>query len=56
MDVFLSTPSSTSKFGVTGFTQTLNYELHFSGHDGVNTTLICPSFVKTGMFSGCKME
>ncbi|GFS04278.1 epidermal retinal dehydrogenase 2 [Elysia marginata] len=47
---------STSKFGVTGFTQTLNYELHFSGHDGVTTTLVCPSFVKTGMFAGCKME
>ncbi|RUS91613.1 hypothetical protein EGW08_000586 [Elysia chlorotica] len=47
---------STSKFGVVGFTQTLNYELHFSGHDGVATTLVCPSFVKTGMFAGCKME
>ncbi|GFO44855.1 epidermal retinal dehydrogenase 2 [Plakobranchus ocellatus] len=47
---------SASKFGVTGFTQTLTYELHFAGHDGIMTTLVSPSFVKTGMFAGCKME
>nr|KAI8730521.1 17 beta-hydroxysteroid dehydrogenase [Biomphalaria glabrata] len=46
---------SASKFGVTGFTQTLNFEIHFSGHDGVHTTLVCPSYTKTGMFKGCKM-
>ncbi|BFZ21575.1 hypothetical protein BsWGS_24613 [Bradybaena similaris] len=46
---------SASKFGVTGFTQTLNYEIHFSGHDGVFTTLVCPSHIHTDMFSGCKM-
>ncbi|KAH9490573.1 hypothetical protein Btru_034156 [Bulinus truncatus] len=46
---------SASKFGVTGFTQTLNYEMHFGHHDGVYTTLVCPSYVKTGMFKGCKM-
>uniref|UniRef100_A0A0B7BAK4 Short-chain dehydrogenase/reductase 3 n=1 Tax=Arion vulgaris TaxID=1028688 RepID=A0A0B7BAK4_9EUPU len=44
-----------SKFGVTGFTQTLNYEIHFSGHDGVFTTLVSPSHIKTGMFQGCEM-
>ncbi|CAL1541130.1 unnamed protein product [Lymnaea stagnalis] len=46
---------SASKFGVTGFTQTLNYELHFSGHDGVHTTLVSPSYTKTTMFKGCQM-
>ena len=49
------TDYSSSKFGVVGFTQTLNYEIHFSGHDGIHTTLVCPSYVKTGMFKGCKM-
>ncbi|XP_012942779.1 epidermal retinol dehydrogenase 2 [Aplysia californica] len=49
------TDYSASKFGVVGFTQTLNYEIHFSGHDGVHTTLVCPSFVTTGMFQGCRM-
>lgn len=49
------TDYSSSKFGVVGFTQTLNYELHFSGNDGVYTTLVCPSYVTTGMFEGCKM-
>ncbi|CAG5125646.1 unnamed protein product [Candidula unifasciata] len=46
---------SASKFGVTGFTQTLNYEIHFSGHDGVFTTLVSPSHIRTDMFSGCEM-
>ena len=45
-----------SKFGVVGFTEVLNYELVFSGHDGVHTTLVCPSYVETGMFHGCKMR
>lgn len=46
---------SASKFGVTGFTQTLNYEVHFSGHDNVFTTLVSPSHIRTNMFSGCEM-
>ncbi|ESO85302.1 hypothetical protein LOTGIDRAFT_167880, partial [Lottia gigantea] len=47
---------SSSKFGVVGFTEVLNYELAFSGHDGVHTTLLCPSFTETGLFAGCKMR
>lgn len=45
-----------SKFGVVGLTEVLNYELVFSGNDGVHTTLVCPSYVETGMFHGCKMR
>lgn len=45
-----------SKFGVVGFTEVLSYELIFGGHDGVHTTLVCPSYVETGMFEGCKMR
>ncbi|KAK3605311.1 hypothetical protein CHS0354_003957 [Potamilus streckersoni] len=45
-----------SKFGVTGFTEVLNYELVFGGHDGVHTTLACPAHVNTGMFEGCKLR
>ncbi|XP_041361132.1 epidermal retinol dehydrogenase 2-like [Gigantopelta aegis] len=45
-----------SKFGVVGFTEVLNYEIIFSGKDGVHTTLVCPSFTNTGMFEGCEMK
>ncbi|XP_064597314.1 epidermal retinol dehydrogenase 2-like [Liolophura sinensis] len=47
---------SSSKFGVVGFSEVLHYELASSGYDGVHTTVVCPSFVKTGMFQGCKMR
>ncbi|XP_069107064.1 epidermal retinol dehydrogenase 2-like [Argopecten irradians] len=50
------TDYSTSKFGVVGFSEVLNYEVIYGGYDGVNTTLICPSFVNTGLFHGCKMK
>ncbi|KAK3087140.1 hypothetical protein FSP39_002222 [Pinctada imbricata] len=50
------TDYSTSKFGVVGFTEVLTYEIFFSGNSGVHTTLVCPSFVKTGLFPGCKMR
>nr|XP_022346208.1 epidermal retinol dehydrogenase 2-like [Crassostrea virginica] len=50
------TDYSASKFGVVGFTEVLNYEIIFSGYKGVHTTLVCSSYVKTGMFAGCKMR
>lgn len=50
------TDYSASKFGVVGFTEVLNYEIIFSGYRGVHTTLVCSSYVKTGMFAGCKMR
>ncbi|KAK6186776.1 hypothetical protein SNE40_006052 [Patella caerulea] len=50
------TDYSASKFGVVGFTEVLNYEIVFSGYDGVHTTLLCPSFTQTEMFKGCQMR
>ncbi|XP_053382909.1 epidermal retinol dehydrogenase 2-like [Mercenaria mercenaria] len=45
---------SSSKYGIVGFTEVLHYEIIFSGYSGVHTTLVCPSFVKTKLFDGCK--
>jgi short-subunit dehydrogenase len=45
---------SATKYGVAGFTEVLHYEIIFSGYTGVHTTLVCPSFVKTKLFDGCK--
>lgn len=50
------TDYSASKFGVVGFTEVLNYEIIFSGYTGVHTTLVCSSYIKTGMFAGCEMR
>ena len=50
------TDYSASKFGVVGLTEVLNYELVYGGHSGVNTTLVCPSYVNTGLFNGCQMR
>ncbi|XP_060586691.1 epidermal retinol dehydrogenase 2-like isoform X2 [Ruditapes philippinarum] len=45
---------SSSKYGIVGFTEVLHYEIIFSGYSGVHTTLVCPSFVNTKLFDGCK--
>lgn len=50
------TDYSATKFGVLGFTEVLNYEVVYSGYSGVYTTVVCPSFIETGMFEGCKMR
>jgi len=50
------TDYSASKFGVVGFTEVLNLEIAFSGSRDVKTTMVCPSFVKTSLFQGCKMR
>ncbi|XP_046581553.1 short-chain dehydrogenase/reductase family 16C member 6-like [Haliotis rubra] len=50
------TDYSASKFGVVGFTEVLNYEIVFAGYDQVHTTVVCPSYTKTGMFEGCEMR
>ncbi|KAL4217618.1 hypothetical protein ACF0H5_022360 [Mactra antiquata] len=48
------TDYSSSKYGVVGFTEVLHYEIVFSGYTGVHTTLVCPAFVKSKLFDGCK--
>jgi all-trans-retinol dehydrogenase (NAD+) len=43
-----------AKFGDVGFTESLEYELRASDKHGVKTTTVCPYFINTGMFEGCK--
>ncbi|KAJ8321293.1 hypothetical protein KUTeg_001151 [Tegillarca granosa] len=47
---------SSSKFGVIGFTEVLQYEMKFSGYTGVHTTVVCPAMINTGMFQGARMR
>ncbi|MDR0836932.1 MAG: SDR family oxidoreductase [Propionibacteriaceae bacterium] len=42
-----------SKFGAFGFTEALRNELRVSGSN-VNTLLVCPYYISTGMFDGVK--
>jgi all-trans-retinol dehydrogenase (NAD+) len=41
-----------SKFGAVGFDESLRNELTASGKTGVKTTVVCPYYIKTGMFDG----
>ena len=43
-----------SKFGAVGIHESLSSELNIMGLDGIHTTVICPYFIDTGMFDGCK--
>jgi all-trans-retinol dehydrogenase (NAD+) len=43
-----------SKHAVIGFAESIRLELRKQGHRGVGMTIVCPSFVKTGMFEGTK--
>jgi short-subunit dehydrogenase len=45
-----------SKFGAVGFDESIREELFNLGKDGVHTTVVCPSFINTGMFDGVKMR
>ncbi|XP_022109593.1 epidermal retinol dehydrogenase 2-like isoform X2 [Acanthaster planci] len=47
---------TTSKFAAVGLHDALHYELVFSGKAGVKTTVVCPFFIDTGMFSGVKIK
>ncbi|XP_077208479.1 epidermal retinol dehydrogenase 2-like [Paroedura picta] len=44
----------TSKFAAVGFIESLRAELKHLGKTGIKTTIICPYFISTGMFEGCK--
>jgi short-subunit dehydrogenase len=39
---------------VIGFSESLRLELRKQGHRGVGVTIVCPGFVKTGMFEGTR--
>ncbi|MFW6113508.1 MAG: SDR family NAD(P)-dependent oxidoreductase, partial [Actinomycetota bacterium] len=43
-----------SKAAVVNFTDSLRMEMKRLGHKGVRFTIICPSYVQTGMFEGVK--
>jgi NAD(P)-dependent dehydrogenase (short-subunit alcohol dehydrogenase family) len=43
-----------SKHAVIGLAESIRLELRKQGHRGVGMTIVCPSFVKTGMFEGTR--
>src|SRR4030042_85462 len=43
-----------SKFGVVGFSESLRLELRRAGLKDIKLTIVCPSYVATGMFEGVK--
>lgn len=43
---------SASKHAVIGLAESIRLELRQQGHDGIKFCIVCPSFVKTGMFEG----
>ncbi|XP_067887971.1 epidermal retinol dehydrogenase 2 isoform X2 [Heterodontus francisci] len=45
-----------SKFAAIGFAQSVALELLVSGKNGVKTTIVCPYYINTGMFDGCKTK
>jgi all-trans-retinol dehydrogenase (NAD+) len=55
---FLGTPYmatyNASKWGLIGLTESLKAEMREQGYREIRFTLICPSYVDTGMFSGVK--
>ena len=44
----------TSKWGVLGLTESVRQEVKLEGKDGIHFTVVCPSYVATGMFEGAK--
>jgi all-trans-retinol dehydrogenase (NAD+) len=47
-------PYNASKWGVIGLTESLKLELEETGIHNIRFTLVCPSYVDTGMFAGVK--
>jgi len=43
-----------SKFAAVGFDESVRLELQNLEKNGVKTTCVCPFFINTGMFEGCK--
>jgi all-trans-retinol dehydrogenase (NAD+) len=48
------TDYAASKHAALGFDEALRRELHYLGHSGIITTVVCPYYVATGMFDGAK--
>jgi all-trans-retinol dehydrogenase (NAD+) len=45
---------ASSKWAVIGFGESIRAELNVQGHDHVHHTIVCPSYIGTGMFQGAK--
>ncbi|NXW53225.1 RDHE2 dehydrogenase, partial [Eurystomus gularis] len=45
-----------SKFAAIGFAESVALEMSDLGKTGVKTTIVCPFFIKTGMFDGCTVK
>uniref|UniRef100_A0A8C8S5D2 Short chain dehydrogenase/reductase family 16C member 5 n=1 Tax=Pelusios castaneus TaxID=367368 RepID=A0A8C8S5D2_9SAUR len=45
-----------SKFAAVGFAETIGLEMLDLGKTGIKTTIVCPYFINTGMFDGCKTK
>lgn len=41
-----------SKFAAVGLEEALRLELQCDGYNGIHSTVVCPFFINTGMFSG----
>jgi len=50
----LMVPYCASKFAVIGFTESLRMEMKRDNLSGIHFTVVCPSYVTTGMFEGVK--
>jgi all-trans-retinol dehydrogenase (NAD+) len=51
---YACTDYSATKFACIGFHESLFSELKMHGHDYVNLSLVCPSYIATTMFTGVK--
>ncbi|CAO2581041.1 Short-chain dehydrogenase/reductase family 16C member 6 [Lemmus lemmus] len=53
---FLLKQYSSSKFAAFGFAESLFFELTMLQKSKVKSTIVCPYFIKTGMFEGCETK
>lgn len=54
LGTYACTDYSATKFACVGFHESLFSELRMHGHDYINMTLVCPSYIATPMFAGVK--
>ncbi|NXP11025.1 RDHE2 dehydrogenase, partial [Thinocorus orbignyianus] len=45
-----------SKFAAVGFAESVDVEMRVMGKTGIKTTIVCPYFINTGMFDGCRSK
>lgn len=54
LGTYKCTDYSATKHAAIGFHESLLTELKTHGYDKINMSLVCPYFINTGMFDGCK--